>query len=224
MKFLRRWLLRLLAIFVLTSVAVVALLRWIDPPGSAVILQRYVTEGAPQHYEWVPLEAISPHIALAVVAAEDQKFPLHSGFDLTAIRDAVQDRLAGEPLRGASTLTQQVARNLYLWQGRSLLRKGLEAWVTTLIELLWPKHRILEVYLNIAETGERTFGVAPASRRFFQRGPESLSREQAALIAAVLPNPIRLQIDRPSDYVRQRQAWILEQMSLLGGPAYLKVF
>ena len=222
MKFLRRWLLRLIVIFVVTSVAVVALLRWVDHPGSAVILQRYIAEGIPQRFEWVPLEAISPHMALAVVAAEDQKFPQHSGFDLAAIRDAVQDRLAGEPLRGASTLSQQVARNLYLWQGRSLVRKGLEAWVTTLIELLWPKRRILEVYLNIAETGERTFGVGPASRRFFKQGPDRLKREQAALIAAVLPNPIRLRIDRPSDYVWQRQAWILKQMSLLGGHSYLR--
>ncbi len=220
-KTLRRWLVRLGLALLLLSVLPVVILRWLPPPGSMVILDRWLGEGAPQAYAWTPLERIAPAAALAVVAAEDQKFPVHYGFDLGAIQDAVAERRNGRQLRGASTLTQQVARNLFLWQGRSLLRKGLEAWYTAWIELLWPKRRILEVYLNIAEMGERTFGVGPASRRYFDRAPEQLSREQAALLAAVLPNPVRLRADAPSAYVRERQRWILRQMTQLGGPRYL---
>lgn len=221
MKFLRRWLLRLFLLFLFMSLFSVLLLRWIPPVATAVILHRTLQEGMAQDYDWVPLEEITPVAALAVVAAEDQKFPEHSGFDFAAIEDAVLDRLAGEKLRGASTLTQQVARNLFLWQGRSFIRKGLEAWFTALIEWLWPKRRILEMYLNIAEMGEHTFGIGPASRRFFGRKPARLTRPQAALLAAVLPNPIRLRVDHPSAYVRQRQTWILEQMNRLGGVGYL---
>jgi monofunctional biosynthetic peptidoglycan transglycosylase len=164
-KKLRRWLGWVLAAFIIVSVMPVIVLRWIPPPSSAVILQRTLAEDQDQDYQWVPLEAISAEAALAVVAAEDQKFPHHRGFDLDAMWDAVQENARGARLRGASTLTQQVARNLFLWQGRSYLRKGLEAWMTVLLELLWPKERILEVYLNIAETGVRTFGVEAASRR-----------------------------------------------------------
>lgn len=215
-KFLRRWLLRLLLLFLLLSLLPVALLRWVPPLGSAVILQRALQEEGAQHYDWVPMQDIAAVAALAVVASEDQKFPEHSGFDLQAIEEAVLDRLSGERLRGASTLSQQVARNLFLWQGRSFVRKALEAWFTILIEALWPKQRILEVYLNIAEMGERTFGVGPASRRFFGREPARLTRQQAALLAAVLPNPVKLRADRPSSYVRKRQAWILQQMDQLG--------
>jgi monofunctional biosynthetic peptidoglycan transglycosylase len=221
MKTLRRWLLRLLLLCLALTLVPVAVLRWAPPPTSSVILQRWISEGASQAYAWTPLEQIAPAAALAVVAAEDQKFPMHRGFDLEAIEDALLEHLEGGQLRGASTLSQQVARNLFLWQGRSMARKGLEAWYTLWIELLWPKRRVLEVYLNIAEMGERTFGVGPASRRFFDHPPAELSREQAALLAAVLPNPRRLRADRPSDYVRQRQRWILHQMRQLGGPAYL---
>ena len=125
-------------------------------------------------------------------------------------------------MRGASTLTQQVARNLFLWQGRSFLRKGLEAWLTVLLELFWSKERILEVYLNIAETGGHTFGVQAASLKFFSRPASAITREQAALLAAVLPNPLRLRASRPSAYVIQRRNEILRQMTQLGGRAYLK--
>lgn len=125
-------------------------------------------------------------------------------------------------MRGASTLTQQVARNLFLWQGRSFLRKGLEAWLTVLLEILWSKERILEVYLNIAETGKQTFGVQAASLKFFSRPASTVTREQAALLAAVLPNPLRFQAKRPSAYVIKRRNEILGQMAQLGGKAYLK--
>jgi monofunctional biosynthetic peptidoglycan transglycosylase len=212
----QRWLRRGALGFLLASMLPVLLLRWIPPPTSAVMLTRTLVEGRSQNYQWVPLERIAPSAALAVVAAEDQKFPVHWGFDFDAIRDAAERNARGGRLRGASTLTQQVARNLFLWQGRSYLRKGLEAWITLLLEIAWPKRRILEVYLNIAEMGERTFGVQAAARRFFARPAADLSREQAALLAAVLPNPRHFHAERPSEYVLERRDHILQQMSQLG--------
>lgn len=203
------------------SVLAVLLLRWVDPPISAVMLQRLVVEGGPQRQVWADLDAISPQMALAVVAAEDQRFPLHWGFDTDQIIAAVESRLDGGRLRGASTISQQIARNLFLWQGRSYLRKGLEVWFTALIETAWSKRRILEMYLNFAETGERTFGVAVASRRYFGIPPGQLDGRQAALLAAVLPNPLRYRVESPTSYVRGRADWIRRQMTNLGGPGYL---
>jgi monofunctional biosynthetic peptidoglycan transglycosylase len=173
-------------------------------------------------YRWVDWKSISAPMRLAVVAAEDQKFPEHWGFDLESIEDALQKMTARGRLRGASTITQQVARNLFLWPGRSYVRKGLEAYFTVLLELLWPKRRILEVYLNVAEFGEGTYGVAAAAQGFFGKSPSALDPQEAALLAAVLPNPHRLQVRNPSPYVRERAAWIEEQMAQLGGPVYLK--
>jgi len=219
---LRRWITRILAAALFISIIPVLVLRWVTPPASSVILQRSFSEDQAQDYQWVPLSRISPYAALAVVAAEDQKFPQHHGFDIAAIKNAVHSNARGGRLRGASTLTQQVARNLFLWQGRSYLRKGLEAWFTLLLELLWSKERILEVYLNIAETGKQTFGVQAAALRYFQRPASALSREQSALIAAVLPSPRRSRPDLPSDYILQRQATILQQMQQLGDTAWLK--
>jgi monofunctional biosynthetic peptidoglycan transglycosylase len=218
---LRRGLLWGLAAFVLLSVLPIVALRWLPPPTTAVMLQRTLSEGRTQDYQWRPIERISPQIALAVVASEDQKFPRHWGFDLAALRAAVQAGARGERLRGASTLTQQVARNLFLWQGRSYLRKALEAWISVWLEILWPKQRILEVYLNIAETGHHTFGVEAAAQRYFGRPAERVSREQAALLAAVLPSPRRYQAARPSAFVLQQRDRVLQQMSQLGGVAYL---
>lgn len=172
-------------------------------------------------YQWAAWETISPHLKLAVVAAEDQKFPYHFGFDVSAMLHAWQAHQDGKRLRGASTISQQVAKNLFLWPGRSLIRKTIEAYVTFLIELLWPKRRILEVYLNIAEFGRGRFGVVDASRNFFAKSPRRLTAQDAALLAAVLPNPLQFRVDRPSDHVLRRQRWILRQMRQLGGAAYL---
>jgi monofunctional biosynthetic peptidoglycan transglycosylase len=180
-------------------------------------------ERAPElNYTWVAYEAIAPGLALAVIAAEDQKFPQHRGFDVAAIRSALQENTQGKRLRGASTISQQVSKNLFLWSGRSFLRKGLEAWFTLLIEIFWSKQRILEVYLNIIELGELTFGVEAASQRFFGKAASQVNRQEAALLAAVLPNPLLYQVNAPSQYVRKRQAWILEQMRRLGDIAYLE--
>jgi monofunctional biosynthetic peptidoglycan transglycosylase len=218
---LRRWALRVVIGILLATLVLVLPWRWLAPPTSAVMIQRASAAGAWPEYHWVEGEAIADAARLAVLAAEDQRFPDHSGFDLAAIGEAVEDYLDGGRLRGASTLTQQVARNLFLWQGRSFVRKGLEAWFTVWIELLWDKPRILEVYLNIAETGPGLFGIEAAARRYFDRPARHLTVEQAALIAAVLPNPVRFRADAPSAYVRERQRWILRQMRQLGGVGYL---
>ncbi len=158
---------------------------------------------------------------LAVVAAEDQKFPYHFGFDVAAMVDAWQAHQGGKRLRGASTISQQVAKNLFLWPSRSMARKAIEAYFTVLIELLWPKRRILEVYLNLAEFGHDRFGVAAASQTFFAKLPGKLTSREAALLAAVLPNPQQVRVEHPSADVLKRQTWILRQMRQLGGTAYL---
>ncbi len=161
-------------------------------------------------------------MALAVVAGEDQLFPEHWGFDLESIREALERQERGGRLRGASTITQQVAKNLFLWNGRSYLRKGLEAYFTILLELLWPKSRTLEVYLNIAEFGDGIYGVNAASKIYLRKSPLRLNKRDAALLAAVLPNPKHFKVSNPSAYVRKRQQWILRQMKQLGGVGYLR--
>jgi monofunctional biosynthetic peptidoglycan transglycosylase len=173
-------------------------------------------------YRWVGWESISPQIRLAAVAAEDQSFPYHWGFDFESILDALQRTRRKHRLRGASTITQQVARNLFLWPGRSYIRKGLEAYFTVLLEGLWSKRRILEVYLNVAEFGDGIYGVSEAAQAFFRKRPSELSTQEAALLAVVLPNPTQFHVTRPSPYMRERARWIEEQMAHLGGPFYLK--
>jgi monofunctional biosynthetic peptidoglycan transglycosylase len=173
-------------------------------------------------YRWRSYEQISPSMALAAIAAEDQRFPIHSGFDLEAINAALEDARAGASLRGASTISQQVAKNIFLWSGGGFVRKGIEAWLTFLIELTWDKQRILEVYLNIAQFGDRTFGVEAASQRFFQIAAIDLTAEEAARLAAVLPGPELYSVEAPSWEVLDRQNWILSQMNQLGGTSYLQ--
>ena len=172
-------------------------------------------------YDWQPFKNISPQLALAVIAAEDQRFAQHHGFDFQAIKQAWRDYQNGKPLRGASTISQQVAKNLYLWPQRSLLRKGLESWFTILIELFWSKRRILEVYLNIVQFGDGVFGAEAASQYFFERPASALTRQQAALMAAILPGPAIYHIDAPSPHIQRKQAWIVQQIGQLGGLNYL---
>ena len=201
-------------------VLVILVLRFVPPPTSAFMLVRHVegifAEGPAVRYAWTPMESIPRHMALAVVAAEDQNFPTHFGFDVDAIARAVEHNDKGGKIRGASTITQQVAKNLFLWSGRSYVRKGLEAGLTVLLELLWSKERILEVYLNIAEFGDGTYGVGAASKRFFGKTPARLTRGEAALLAAVLPSPRRLFAHRPSPYLHERARWVQTQMRQLG--------
>jgi monofunctional biosynthetic peptidoglycan transglycosylase len=202
------------------SVAAVLPWRWVDPPTTAFMLQdRWANDRAPNQ-QWVGLEHISPELQIAVVASEDQLFPVHHGFDIKSIAEAL-DEPAGRR-RGASTISQQVAKNLYLWSGRSYPRKALEAWLTVLIELFWDKRRILEVYLNIAEFGRGTYGAFAASTTLFGKSPLQLTRYEAALLAAVLPNPKGRRADRPSAYVHQRAGEIMMSIEALGGPGYLR--
>ena len=225
---LLRWLGALVLGWLALTVLAVLLLRWLNPLSSAVMVEARLHAWAAQErgyhtdFQWASLEQISPHAALAVIASEDQLFPFHAGFDFHSIRDAVRASEQGRKLRGASTISQQVAKNLYLWSGHSFVRKALEAYFTVLIEALWPKERILEMYLNIAQFGDGVYGVQAAAERFWHKPALALSSSESALLAAVLPNPLRLHAERPSRYVWQRHDWILGQMRELGGAAYLK--
>ena len=216
-----------IAAAVAASVLIVLALRWIPVPFTAFTLAdrvgALVTDEKDYDYahDWVAWTSITPHAAMAVIAAEDQKFATHHGFDLESIDQALEEAKRGRRLRGASTISQQVAKNLFLWKGQSWVRKGLEAWFTVLIEALWPKRRILEVYLNSAEFGRGTWGIEAAGRRYFGKPAAKLTRAECALLAAVLPSPRRFRVDAPSNYVRQRQGWILGQMAALGGTRYL---
>lgn len=198
-------------------------------PFSAVMVERQLSAwlsgnfGYVAHSDWVAMEEISPNMLLAVISAEDQKFPVHWGFDFSAIEKALShNEKRPARIRGASTLSQQTAKNLFLWDGRSWLRKGLEAGLTAGIELVWSKRRILTVYLNIIEFGEGIFGVEAAAQHFFKKPAKKLTPDEAALLAAVLPNPHRFNAKAPSRYVAKRQQWILHQMKQLGGKDFLQ--
>lgn len=223
-----RWLWRGCAMVLVVWAAGIMLFGLLPVPFSAVMVERQLSAWAGgnfsyvAHSDWVGTDDISPWMGLAVIAAEDQKFPEHWGFDVAAIKKAVAHNERHESrIRGASTLSQQTAKNLFLWDGRSWLRKGLEAGLTVGIETVWSKRRILTVYLNIAEFGEGVFGVEEASQRYFRKPASRLTASEAALLAAVLPNPIRFKADAPSGYVRARQQWILRQMRQLGGEGFM---
>ncbi len=224
---LLRALLIAIAVFIAASWLAVLLLRFVPPATSAFTIERRI--GAALHgehdfhlrYEWVPWSKIAPVAPLAMVTSEDQKFPFHHGFDFDSIHEAIDAADQGMRLRGASTISQQTAKNLFLWNGRSFARKGIEAWFTVLIEATWPKRRILEVYANIAELGDGIYGVEAASQAWFGVHASQLTAHQAALLAAVLPDPRRLHADRPSTYVQRRAAWIERQMAQLGGVSYV---
>ncbi|VTM92120.1 monofunctional biosynthetic peptidoglycan transglycosylase [Raoultella planticola] len=229
LRMIKRFLLRILLIATAFWGGGIALFSILPVPFSAVMLERQIGAWLSgdfhyvAHSDWVGMDEISPWMGLAAIAAEDQKFPEHWGFDVSAIEKALahNDRQENR-VRGASTLSQQTAKNLFLWDGRSWLRKGLEAGLTVGIETVWSKKRILTVYLNIAEFGEGTFGVEAASQRYFHKPASKLTASEAALLAAVLPNPIRFRADAPSGYVRSRQAWILRQMRQLGGEGFMQ--
>lgn len=227
-KKLPKIILRIFLGFLILSVFFVLLLKWLNPITSSIMIQRKIEavvtfkEKQMIAYEWFSYDDISKQMALAVVAAEDQNFPFHFGFDFEQIEKAIEQHNRGRKLRGASTITQQVAKNLFLWEGRSFIRKGFEAYFSVLIELLWSKERILEVYLNIVEFGDMIFGVGAASQIYFRKLPSKLTRSQSALLTATIPNPIRFSVRRPSGYIFRRQSWILGQMSSLGGIEYIK--
>ncbi|WP_446470431.1 monofunctional biosynthetic peptidoglycan transglycosylase [Xenorhabdus stockiae] len=223
-----RWLKKIVLTITLLWFVAVITFSFLPVPFSMVMLERQVDAlisinlSYVSRSSWVDQDQISPYIALAVIAAEDQRFPEHWGFDFSAIKMAVEHNKKDQKrIRGASTITQQTAKNLFLWEGRSWVRKGLEAGMAMVLELVWSKKRILTVYLNIAEFGRGIFGVEAASRHYFGKPASRLTASEAALLAAVLPNPIRYRVDAPSAYVLQRQQWILRQMQLLGGKHFL---
>jgi monofunctional biosynthetic peptidoglycan transglycosylase len=213
-----------IVILFLTSMVMVLALRWVDPPLTAFMIRYRLSaswhrqkSNTIQHY-WVKLDQISPCAELAVITSEDQKFYMHQGFDFESITDAWQRRNHSTRLRGGSTITQQAAKNLFLWPGKSYFRKGLEAYFTLLIEAFWPKQRILEVYLNIAEFGDGIFGIEAASKKFFKHPAKQLTLSECALLAAVLPNPVRFKVNRPSSYIWKRYNLILKKMYQSEGP------
>ena len=218
------WLPVFLAVF---SIVQVAVLRFVDPPFSMVMAADQAGRlGGDQDrrwlaYDWVDRRDMAACLPIALVAAEDQQFPFHHGFDMTAIKGAFAHNAKGGRMRGGSTISQQVAKNLFLWHGRSWIRKGLEAWYTVWIELLWPKSRIIEVYANIAEFGDGVYGAQAASRTFFGRDAQRMNDDQCARLAAVLPAPQRYSAAQPGPYVQRRARWIKRQMRQLGGPAYV---
>ena len=238
----RGWLWKLPLAFVVFSIAQVLALRFIDPPFSMFMVARQLDAALAGDvrfriaHDWRDMDAMSANLPLALVASEDQNFASHNGFDFKAIEKAQKHNekmieraeKRGKPvrrLRGASTISQQTAKNLFLWQGRGptrWLRKGLEVWYTALIELLWPKTRILEMYANVAEFGDGIYGGQAAARSFFRKDASRLSAAEAARLAAVLPSPKRYSAARPGPYVQRRTNAIQRQMRYMGGSDYLR--
>lgn len=228
-SYLRQKCWRFFSYVALAFIATTLLLRILPVPFSSYMAQQkigHILQGQFHyniHYQWVNIDNIAWTMQLAVIAAEDQQFPNHSGFDWNSIERALKHNKTSKRIRGGSTISQQTIKNLYLWHGQSWLRKGLEVPMTVALEFLWSKQRILEVYLNIAEFGPGIFGVEAASQHYFKKSAKQLTQQEAALLAAVLPNPIIFKVSSPSSYVKRKQAWIIKQMNLLG-KNYLKQF
>jgi monofunctional glycosyltransferase len=229
-KFLRFIFLWLPILFVLISISQVLVMRWVDPITSSFMIGRQVDAWLEKDwrfrvsYEWKDAAQLSKHLPIALVAAEDQKFPEHDGFDFEAMEKAMEHNKNSKKIKGGSTISQQVAKNLFCWNGHGYtryLRKPFEAWYTLLIESFWPKHRIIEVYANIAEFGDGVYGAESAAKRFFGKSAKNLTPNESARLAAVLPNPKKYSAKNPGPYVNRRARWIQRQMRQLGGPGYL---
>lgn len=211
--------LKSLILFFLITFAWVAGYSFINPPITPLMVIRYFQSDAEDKSIkkiWRDYEDISENLALAIIASEDQKFFDHEGFDMEAIEKAMDRNKRSRKIKGASTISQQVAKNVFLWPSRSWVRKGFETYFTFLIETMWSKKRILEVYMNVAEMGDGIYGAERASRAYFRKPAKYLSREEAALITAALPSPKRMSPASPSTYLYSRQRWILWQMGHLG--------
>lgn len=221
-----RWLTKLAVYFFVLSVGSVVFFKFVPIPFTITMIDRKldaISDGTDSeiNYNWRSYSKISKEAGLAVVAAEDQLFPDHWGFDFESMGNAFSHNLKGKKIRGASTISQQVAKNVFLWQSRSYIRKILEVYFTVLIEAIWGKERILEVYLNVAEMGKMTFGVEAAAQKFYGKSAKNLTRNESARIAAVLPSPNKWSITNPGNYVTRRTAQIARQMRALGGVNYL---
>ncbi len=227
-----RWLWKLPLLLLALSVLQVLALRFVDPPFSAFMAARQLQAWRAGDfdfriaYDWRDLDQVAPSLPLSMIAAEDQNFARHGGFDFEAIERARAGNARGDRVRGASTISQQVAKNLFLWRGDSRasrwVRKGVEAWYTVLIETLWPKTRILEVYANVAEFGDGIYGAQAAARSYWRKDAARLSARESATLAAVLPNPKHYSAARPGPYVQRRALWIERNVRRIGGQAYLE--
>lgn len=211
------WLKRILLILFIGQLIYIVITKWIDPPITITQLMN-LNEGEGLRRDYVRYDEMSPYIKLAVMASEDQLFPNHNGFDIKSIQKAIEyNEKHPNRVRGASTISQQTAKNVFLWQKGGFFRKGLEVYFTFMIELIWGKERILEVYLNVAEMGPGIFGVQAASRAYFKKEAKNLTQREAAMIAACLPNPKRFIVSPPSRYVSKRASKIMQQMNHLDG-------
>src|SRR5262249_38288707 len=222
-----KWLLILAVAWIAITWLLVLVLRFVPPPTSWFMIERSLSASVHGEknfslkYRWTAWSGVSTELPIAMIASEDQKFPFHHGFDVQAIQQAMDEADDGERLRGASTISQQTAKNLFLWGGRNFVRKGLEAYFTVLIEVTWPKRRILEAYMNIAAFGDGIYGADAAARAFFHKPPSQLTAREAALLASVLPNPKKLHADKPGPYLESHADWIERQVHQLGGVSYL---
>lgn len=206
---------KILLFMVAAQLIYIIILKWVNPPITITQLGSWVS-GYGLKRDYIPFKEISPNAALAIIASEDQLFPDHNGFDVKSIKKAIDtDSKKNKPMRGASTISQQVAKNVFLWQGRSWVRKGLEVYFTFMIEAVWGKKRILEVYLNVAEMGKGVFGIEAASQKYFQKPAKKLTRTESAKIAACLPNPRKYTVNPPSSYIKKRYPWVMRQMNNL---------
>jgi monofunctional biosynthetic peptidoglycan transglycosylase len=220
-----KWIGRLILIFFGSTILAVLVFKFVNPPITPFMIAKYFDGESKQiQKDWVAIEEMSADLPLAVIAAEDQKFMTHNGFDVEAIEKAIKNNKKGKKVRGASTISQQTAKNVFLVPSRSWVRKGLETYFTFLIEVLWSKKRIMEVYLNVIEQGDGIYGVQASAIIHFNKDAKKVSRSQAALMAVVLPNPVKFRIKNPSSYVRGRQSWTVRQMGNLGGQAVVKSF
>ena len=213
--YFRRGFKALLILFTVINFYAIAL-KFIPSPGSILMIQRGIS-GEDVRRNWTPLKEISPHLVHAVIAAEDSGFCRHKGIDMAAIEKALEERADGKGLRGASTITQQTAKNAFLWNGGGLARKGAEAWFSTLIDFTWGKRRVMEQYLNLAEWGDGLFGAEAAAQARFGKSAKELSAREAALLAAVLPSPNKWRVDPPGPYVRKRAGTLQARMRVVAG-------
>ncbi|MDT0690364.1 monofunctional biosynthetic peptidoglycan transglycosylase [Salegentibacter sp. F188] len=212
-----KFILKVIALLFLFSIFIVIVYKWVPVPFTPLMAIRYFENPEEDiRHDWVKMEKISPNLQLAVIASEDQNFPTHNGFDIEAIEKAIENNKKGKRVRGASTISQQTAKNVFLWPQRSWLRKGFEVYFTFLIELFWSKERILEVYLNSIEMGKGIYGAEVASGAWFNKSAANLSAYEAAAIAAILPNPRQYSANPASNFIQQRKNWIVRQMNNLG--------
>lgn len=224
-KKLFKILLKLLLYALVIPIIIVVIFKWVPVPATPLMAIRYFEQKQTDQktvwkHDWVPLEDISKNLQLAVICSEDQNFLKHRGFDIQAIEKAIEDNQKGKRIRGGSTISQQTAKNVFLWPQRSWLRKGMEAYVTILIELIWSKERIMEVYLNSIEMGNGVYGAEAAAQYWFKKPASKLSKSEAAAIAAILPRPLKYKANPPTAYIASRKLWIMKQMMFFGPLKY----